>query len=122
MQFLLMGLGASAFVLVLLAFPETAHVRGIDAIASERAGVLAGKQDAEKCDASVNEEVQRAGWIRRKLDVFTWVWLNPLAPVRLLMHPNIAAMVSRARIMLRGARPATDSRLLRQSLNSSFTL
>ncbi|POY75477.1 putative Fructokinase [Rhodotorula taiwanensis] len=100
MQFLLMGLGASAFVLVLLAFPETAHVRGIDAIRSERAGMPADKQDPEKCDASLNEEVKRAGWIRRKLDGFTWVWLNPLAPVRLLMHPNIAAM----------------------SLNSSFTL
>lgn len=23
----------------------------------------------------------------------TWVWLNPLAPIRLLMHPNILAMV-----------------------------
>lgn len=122
MQFLLMGLGASAFVLVLLAFPETAHVRGIDTIRSERASLSIGEHDAETCDAPADQTATSAGWIRRRLAGFTWVWLNPLAPVRLLMHPNIAAMVSyadtnRARVVLQLTLVCS-----RQSLNSSFTL
>ncbi|TKA55056.1 hypothetical protein B0A53_02531 [Rhodotorula sp. CCFEE 5036] len=108
MQWLLAGLGISAFLLVLFTFPETAHARGIDQVKELRAQTRAAKapeltsKDAEKSELGPEAEVVPVGgsWIRRKIDNFAWVWLNPLAPIRLLLHPNIAAM----------------------SLNSSFTL
>ncbi|GAA5862821.1 hypothetical protein JCM3774_006655 [Rhodotorula dairenensis] len=111
MQWLLAGLGVSAFILVLVAFPETAHSRGIDQVKEQRLQERAAKraepplQDVEKGDLGPETEtavvpVSGRSWIRRNLDGFAWVWLNPLAPIRLLLHPNILAM----------------------SLNSSFTL
>lgn len=107
MQWLLAGLGVSAFVLVLLAFPETAHSRGIDQVKEQRAQDQAARrspieptlQDVEKDPLGLEAEtavvpVGGGSWIRRKVDGFAWVWLNPLAPIRLLLHPNILAMVS----------------------------
>ncbi|GAA5992480.1 hypothetical protein JCM10908_000839 [Rhodotorula pacifica] len=108
MQWLLAGLGASAFILVLLVFPETAHSRGIDLIKEERAQARAARDaDVQPSDDEkvAGEQEPTAGptrrsWIRRRMEGFAWVWINPAAPIRLLLHPNIAAM----------------------SLNSSFTL
>ncbi|EMS23228.1 hypothetical protein NBRC10512_007380 [Rhodotorula toruloides] len=102
MQYFLMSLGFSAFALVLLCFPETAHAKGIDVVRQERLQERAEKEGVEFEVLEKEEERRRAemGWVRRQWDGVAWVWLNPLAPLRLLLHPNIAAM----------------------SLNSSFTL
>lgn len=114
MQWLLAGLGVSAFLLVLFTFPETAHARGVDQIKELRAQTRAAKaseltsKDAEKSELGPEAEVVPVGgsWIRRKMDNFAWVWLNPLAPIRLLLHPNIAAMV---RLSPRHGRQIADS-------------
>ncbi|KAJ8291748.1 Itaconate transport protein [Rhodotorula toruloides] len=102
MQYLLMSLGFSAFALVLLCFPETAHAKGIDVVRQERLQERAEKEGVEVEVLEKDEERRRAEmrWLRRQWAGVAWVWLNPLAPLRLLLHPNIAAM----------------------SLNSSFTL
>ena len=115
MQWLLAGLGVSAFLLVLFTFPETAHARGIDQVKELRAQTRAAKapeptsNDVEKSELGPEAEVVPAvggSWIRRKSDNFAWVWLNPLAPIRLLLHPNIAAMV---RLSPRHGRQIADS-------------
>ncbi|GEM11038.1 MFS transporter [Rhodotorula toruloides] len=102
MQYLLMSLGFSAFALVLFCFPETAHAKGIDVVRQERLQERSEKEGVKVDALEKDEERRRAemGWVRRQWDRLAWVWLNPLAPLRLLLHPNIAAM----------------------SLNSSFTL
>uniref|UniRef100_A0A0K3CM60 BY PROTMAP: gi/472585677/gb/EMS23228.1/ MFS transporter [Rhodosporidium toruloides NP11] n=1 Tax=Rhodotorula toruloides TaxID=5286 RepID=A0A0K3CM60_RHOTO len=102
MQYLLMSLGFSAFALVLICFPETAHAKGIDVVRQERLQERAEKEGVEVEGLEKEEQRKRAEmrWARRQWEGIAWVWLNPLAPLRLLLHPNIAAM----------------------SLNSSFTL
>ncbi|BGP35424.1 hypothetical protein JCM10296v2_007262 [Rhodotorula toruloides] len=94
MQYLLMSLGFSAFALVLLCFPETAHAKGIDVVRQERLQERAEKEGVEVEVLEKEEERRRADmrWLRRQWDGVAWVWLNPLAPLRLLLHPNIAAM------------------------------
>lgn len=95
MQYLLMSLGFSAFALVLFFFPETAHAKGIDVVRQERLQERAEKKGMEVELLEKEEEQRRAEmrWLRRQWDGLVWVWLNPLAPLRLLLHPNIAAMV-----------------------------
>ncbi|GAA5847354.1 hypothetical protein JCM9279_000252 [Rhodotorula babjevae] len=102
MQWLLMGLGWSAFALVFFFLPETAHVKGVDVVRQERLQVRADEAGVEVEVLERDEEERRAGmsWARKKWDELVWVWINPLGPVKLLAHPTILAI----------------------SLNSSFTL
>ncbi|BGP43508.1 hypothetical protein JCM10449v2_007543 [Rhodotorula kratochvilovae] len=102
MQWLLMAFGASAFALIVFFLPETAHVKGVDLVRQERLQARAEKTGAI-ADVLEQEEKERRrgmGWARREWSGFVWVWVNPLGPIRLLMHPTVAAI----------------------SLNSSFTL
>ena len=102
MQWLLMALGFSAFALVALFLPETAHVKGVDVVRQERLQRRADDAGVEVEALERDEEKRRAGmgWARKKWDELVWVWINPLGPVKLLAHPTILAI----------------------SLNSSFTL
>ncbi|GAA5820951.1 hypothetical protein JCM11251_001893 [Rhodosporidiobolus azoricus] len=94
MQWLLFAMGVLASLLVFFFFPETAHARGIDLIRRERLEARAEKEevDPDQLAEREREERSRMGWLRRKWSGFVWVWCNPLAPLRLLVHPNILAM------------------------------
>jgi MFS family permease len=78
MQWLLFAMGVVASLLCLFCFPETAHERGIDLIREER------RRERGETTA------RKMGWWEDSV----FVWLNPLAPLRLLMLPHILAMVS----------------------------
>ncbi|GAA6017760.1 hypothetical protein JCM10207_000488 [Rhodosporidiobolus poonsookiae] len=94
MQWLLMAMGVLSSALVIAFFPETAHARGIDVIRQERLAARAEKQGVEVEVLKEQEKARRRdmGWVRRKWDGLVWVWLNPLTPLRLLLHPHILAM------------------------------
>ncbi|GAA5915376.1 hypothetical protein JCM6882_000236 [Rhodosporidiobolus microsporus] len=94
MQWLLFAMGVLASILCFFFFPETAHVRGVDLIRRERLEARAAQLgvDPDELDEREREERAGMGWARRKVKGFVWVWCNPLAPLRLLIHPNILAM------------------------------
>ncbi|GAA5972922.1 hypothetical protein JCM11641_004005 [Rhodosporidiobolus odoratus] len=94
MQWLLMAMGALACLLVFVFFPETAHARGVDIIRQERLINRAEKAGVSIDVLEAEEEEGREGMGRvgRWWSECTWVWANPLAPLKLLAHPNIAAM------------------------------
>ena len=71
-QWLLTGMGALAAFLLGVLLPETSHARGIDTIRAERA--------AER-EQSGRAKIWRDDWII--------IWLNPLAPLKLLARPHI---------------------------------
>lgn len=95
MQWLLMALGWSAFLVVLFAFPETAHVKGVDVIRQERLQVRADKAGVtvEMMHQREMQKRQEMGHVRRRWDSLVWVWLNPITPLRLLIHPHVLAIV-----------------------------
>lgn len=95
MQWLLMALGWSAFLVVLFAFPETAHVKGVDVIRQERLQARADKGGVtvEMMHQKEMEQRREMGLVRRRWDSLVWVWLNPITPLRLLIHPHVLAIV-----------------------------
>lgn len=95
MQWLLCALGIFASLLVCL-LPETSHLRGIDILREERR-LHALEDDILRSDAERAIETKRLSgrsWIQTKLEDSFIVFLNPLAPLRMLCHPHILAMVS----------------------------
>ncbi|GAA6038819.1 hypothetical protein JCM8097_002911 [Rhodosporidiobolus ruineniae] len=95
MQWLLFAMGVLASAIILFFFPETAHARGIDVIRAQHLAARAEKLgvDPEKLEEQEEAEVEKLGRLRRmwaRLD--PWVWMNPLAPLKLLLHPNILGM------------------------------
>ncbi|GAA5876347.1 hypothetical protein JCM8547_008889 [Rhodosporidiobolus lusitaniae] len=94
MQWLLCGMGVVASLLCFFCFPETAHARGVDVIREERLARRAEEQGVEMEELRVKEDGMRKemGWLRRWYCDLVWTWLNPISPVRLLLHPNILAM------------------------------
>lgn len=95
MQWLLFAMGAAACLLVFFALPETSHVRGVDLIREERA--VKRDEDIKERKArgeEVAEVKATTGWWGRLTGDFVMVWVNPLAPLKLLARPHILAMVS----------------------------
>ncbi|GJN94388.1 hypothetical protein Rhopal_007468-T1 [Rhodotorula paludigena] len=102
MQWLLMALGWSAFLVVLFAFPETAHVKGVDVIRQERLQARADKAGVtiEMMHQKEMEKRREMGLVRRRWDSLVWVWLNPITPLRLLIHPHVLAIVCLPGVLL----------------------
>ncbi|KAL8291929.1 hypothetical protein RQP46_002187 [Phenoliferia psychrophenolica] len=82
MQYLLMAMGALVSLLVFFFLPETAHSRGVDFIISERK------------ERKVDSGESKAHWWTRWTKDVVFVAFNPLAPIALLKHPHILAMVA----------------------------
>ncbi|SCZ90003.1 BZ3500_MvSof-1268-A1-R1_Chr1-3g01717 [Microbotryum saponariae] len=78
MQWILCGLGVIASVLCFLYFPETAHEIPIEGIIQARR--------KKRADEGLPTEP------RWKSSLCSFVWLNPLAPLRLLLLPHILAI------------------------------
>lgn len=89
MQWLLFAMGVVASLLVLFFLPETSHVLGVDLIREER---KARRAEEEKESRVGRSEGVWARWTRD----WVVVWLNPLAPLKMLLHPHILAMVRRS--------------------------
>jgi hypothetical protein len=92
MQYLLFAMGVVASLACFFFLPETAHYRGIDSIREERAAALllhggSGEEEGGK-------EGGVRGWWKGYSKDWIIVWLNPLAPLKMLVHPHILAMVS----------------------------
>ena len=110
MQWLLFAMGACASVLVVrtppsvcgnlasptpsqyFALPETSHARGVDLIRAERAE---RREEArrERKERGEEDAVESTGWWHRLTSDWVVVWINPLAPLKLLAQPHILAMV-----------------------------
>lgn len=89
MQYLLAAMGACATILVFCFLDETIHHKGVDSIRKERRLVRESKSEIE-----LIEERKNLGSIGRWLESRDWVvvWLNPVAPLRLLVHPHVVAI------------------------------
>lgn len=112
MQWLLFGMGVVASLLSLLCFPETIHEKGIVAIKRERR-----REREERGEVEFDKEGK--GKLATWWGESTFLWLNPLAPLRLLMLPHIAAMV---RVSVAVPILVADELLTSQAINSSFVL
>lgn len=99
MQWLLFAMGVVASLLVLFFLPETSHVLGVDLIREERNS----KREAEEKESGVVRERSEGVWERWTRD-WVVVWLNPLAPLKMLLHPHILAMVRSSPLAI----PRTD--------------
>lgn len=89
MQFLLAAMGALATILVFCFLDETIHHKGVDSIRNERRLKREAKSQVE-----LVKERESLGVVGRWLESrdFVVVWLNPVAPLRLLVHPHIVAV------------------------------
>ncbi|GAA6050843.1 hypothetical protein JCM3770_005734 [Rhodotorula araucariae] len=107
MQWLLMAFGASAFALIVVFLPETAHVKGVDLVRQERLQARADEAGAafEALEQGEQERRREMGWARSRWDGFLWIWVNPLGPIKLLMHPTVAAISLTSSFTLWGSLP-----------------
>lgn len=96
MQYLLAGMGLIASLLVIFLLPETIHFKGVDIIREERkqARLLKGVESGQNSKEGSLVEGKGSRW-SRWVGEEEWVvlWLNPLAPLKLLIHPHILAIV-----------------------------
>lgn len=77
MQYLLLAMGFIAMALVFFALPETAHTRSIDLIQEEKQAALTAENSPDVAPRKVG---------------FTFVPINPLAPLKILVNGHILLM------------------------------
>lgn len=92
MQYLLFAMGLLASLLVVMFLPETAHSRGIDLIREERRSRHREMHTKDDYNSTLVNDNGASWWTRWTRDL-VFVWLNPLAPLKMLWHPHILAMV-----------------------------
>lgn len=90
MQFLLFGMGMVATIGLFVFLPETAHHRGMDDILLKR---RQRREEEESRREKEGLETRKTSWWERKSENWVFVWLNPLTPLKMLVHPHVLAMV-----------------------------
>lgn len=88
MQYLLFAMGAVGSLLVAFLLPETSHRRGVDLIRQQRQQALDDRTEEEV----KRDEAKVETWWEARTKDWIVIFLNPLAPLRILVNPHILAM------------------------------